>query len=83
MTDGARTRDLRSHKWVVRPSGTVKGELWCVHEGSEETGLQYGLQYDLGGPRGDAPSASRRRCRDRAALATERPRIKLPAVGAW
>src|SRR5215213_161669 len=36
----ARTRDLRSHKWVVGARGAVEARLWRVRECPDEGGLQ-------------------------------------------
>ena len=40
VTDGARTRDLRSHKWVVGAPGVVEAGLSRVRECPDEGGLQ-------------------------------------------
>jgi hypothetical protein len=42
VTDGARTRDLRSHKWVVGTQGAVEGGLLRVEGFPDEGGSQYG-----------------------------------------
>ena len=49
VTDGARTRDLRSHKWTVGAPGAVGAGLWRVRECPESPvggGLQCGCSTD-------------------------------------
>jgi hypothetical protein len=42
VTDGARTRDLRSHKWVVGAQGAAQAGLLRVRECPDEGRSQYG-----------------------------------------
>ena len=53
VTDGARTRDLRSHKWVVGALGSVEVGLLRARECPDEGRLQCDCSM-LGVARGEA-----------------------------